>query len=667
MRRVAGAPDAASPRSGSASGRRPSPLLAVVLALTLLTALPPAEAAAQETDPPAAADTLRADTLRADSLLVPADSVADQQALPGAPVDSLALEADSLIGPLEQPLEGTLRDSAEALPFARLPDLIDLPVEGASVVVADLAREDLLRSNGLTLLELLEEQPALTPLRASFFGGPHQASWGGLGPGFLTVLIDGREVPTMDGAQPDLTRFPIAALQRVRIVRGLAGWRVELFTMSRQKRDAYSRVEGGTGDPGLSRLRLVFDNGFGRTVRVAASADLVDAAGEFPSSDFDFFGLLEWTPGDERSGIALTYESESMDREVYTPVNLRRTEVFLRGRYPFGDRIQLQMFGGSTGWKLEDEAVPDSALADRSVLSGGATLRGDWDRIGAGVTLAAWDSDVHPHLQLDADVGGRVIGPIRAELGGRLASWEDFDVSELRGGVSVDLPLHLTLRAGAATGTRGVSYPTFGQADSLGFTIFNGRLELTLPSLTLYGLAERQDLDRQLPYRSSFDRYQEPIEGPAGVTALEAGGSFPILPLSWLIEEASPLRLGGFFRYQSFDESARLMYVPQYLARGTLGFDDEFLDGNLGVRLALGIKHRGSMGVPTAGAVTEPSSTLTGVPEYTFLDWNMAIRILSVIVYYRYDNITGFSANDFVGLSYPGTRSVFGVKWTFLN
>ena len=55
------------------------------------------------------------------------------------------------------------------------------------------------------------------------------------------------------------------------------------------------------------------------------------------------------------------------------------------------------------------------------------------------------------------------------------------------------------------------------------------------------------------------------------------------------------------------------------------------------------------------------------MPAYTFLDWNMAIRILTVVVYYRYDNITGFSASDFSGLSYPGTRSVFGVKWTFLN
>jgi hypothetical protein len=597
---------------------------------------------AQETDPPA-----------------PPDSVV---------ADSLAVAEDSLIGPLDVPLEGTLQDSTADLPFARLPDLIDLPANGASVVVADLSLEQMLQSNALTLLELLEEHPALTPLRATWFGGPQQAMTGALGPGFISILMDGREVPAMDGGQPDLTRFSIANLQLVRVVRTPAGWRIELSSLSRQKRDAYSRIEGGTGDPGLSRLRLVFDNGFGRNVRIAASADLVDVSGDFPSSDFDFSGLVEWTPGDERSGLTFSYQSESMDREVYEPVNLRRTEMFLQGRFPFGDAVQLQMFGGWTGWTLEEEqALADSVDADRSVLSGGATLRGGWKGIAGGFSLSAWDSEYHPDLQLDADVGGRLIGPLGAEVGARYASWDGFDAAELRGGVSLELPLHFTLRAGASTGSRGVGYPTAMQVDSIGFTQYGGRLEFNVPAVSLYGLVERQDLDRQLPFRSSFDRFQEPIEAAPVLTAFEVGGSLPIIPLAWLIRDAEPIRLEGFWRYQTFAAESSLFYVPQNMLRGRLGFDDEFFDGNLGVRMGFGVKHRGSMGVPTAAAVTEPSSELIGAPEYTYLDWNMAIRVLSVVVYYRYDNITGIGASDFVDLPFPNTRSVFGVKWTFLN
>lgn len=648
-------PDAAvrGPRAVAARRALGAP---VVAALVALLHVAPARLVAQETPPPAPADSVASDSLAAveDSLRLRTDSP--------APVP------DSLIGPLEQPLEGTLQDSVAELPFARLPALHDLPAAGGSSVVADLTREDMLQSNALTLLELLEEHPGLTPLRATWFGGPLQAMSGAIGPGFLTILLDGREVPTMDGGQPDLTRFPLAALQRVRVVRTPAGWRIELSSLSRGQRDAYSRIEGGTGDPGLSRLRLVFDNGFGRTVRVAASADLVDVTGDFPSSNFDFFGLVEWVPGDERSGLVFTYESGTMDRDVYAPVSLRRTETFLRGRFPFGDAVQLQLFGGWTGWKLDEEVAPANPdLNDRSVLSGGAALRGEWERLRGGVSLAAWNSDYHPRLQVDGDVGGQVIGPLGAEIGGRFASWDGFDAAELRGGLSLDLPLHFKLKAGASTGTRGVSYPTAEQADSLGFTMIHGRLEFATSAVSLYGLIERQNLDRQLPFRSSFDRFQEPIENPATLTAFEVGGSLPILPLAWLIRDAEPVRLGGFWRYQDFASADVLMYAPQYLMRGSLGFDDEFFDGNLGVRLALGVKHRGNMLVPTAAAVTEPSSVVAGAPAYTYLDWNMAIRVLTVVVYYRYDNITGTAANDLVGLPFPNTRSVFGVKWAFLN
>ncbi len=73
------------------------------------------------------------------------------------------------------------------------------------------------------------------------------------------------------------------------------------------------------------------------------------------------------------------------------------------------------------------------------------------------------------------------------------------------------------------------------------------------------------------------------------------------------------------------------------------------------------------MGAPSVDAATEVSSTLVAIPDYLFLDWNMAIRVLSVIVYFRYDNLTGISAYDLPTLEFPNTRSVFGVKWTFLN
>ena len=250
--------------------------IVAVLAVLAVPVIPGRPAQAQETDPPAPPDSLVADSLVADSLA--------------------AARADSLVGPLEQPLVGTLQDSTVDESYALLAAPLDLPPEASSSVIMDLGRDRILQSNALTLLELLEEYPGFMPLRATWFGGPHQVMAGGLGPAFLTVRVNGREVTTMDGGQPDLTRFPLAYLQRVRLVRANAGWVVEITTLAREKRDAYSRIEGGTGDPGLSRLRLVFDNGLGRSFRVAASADLVDVTSDHSSNDFDFFGLVEWVP-----------------------------------------------------------------------------------------------------------------------------------------------------------------------------------------------------------------------------------------------------------------------------------------------------------------------------------------------------------------------------------
>jgi hypothetical protein len=615
--------------------------------------IPGRPARAQETDRPAPADSVRADSLLADSLV--ADSLA-------------ALAADSLVGPLDQPLVGVLQDSTVDESYALLAFPLDLPPSASSSVVMDLDRDRILRSNALSLLELLEEYPGFMPLRATWFGGPHQVMSGALGPAFLTVRVNGREVTTMDGAQPDLTRFPLAYLQRIRLVRASAGWVVELTTLARDKRDAYSRIEGGTGDPGLSRLRLVFDNGLGRSFRVAASADLVDATGEHPSNDFDFFGLVEWVPGDGESGLAFSYESESVERDVYFPVSLRRTEMFLRGQVDLGASLRLDAFGGRSGWKQEDaEAVEETVPDDRSVVSGGMAIGGDWDRFWTRAALTSWVSDYHPELQIDGDVGGKVIGPLSADAGVRFAAWSGFDALELRGGLSIDLPLDLTLRALGATGTRGVSYPTVERVDSLGFDQVTGRLDFERPSISLYGLVEHQNLDRQLPFRSVFDRFQTATENPVKVTAFEIGGNVPLIPLSWLLNDVSPIRLGGFWRYQSVGAPLEAMYTPKYVIRGVLGFEDEFFDGNLGVDLALGVKYRGTMGAPSIDASTGESSDLVTIPDYTYLDWNMGIRVLTVIIYYRYDNITGINAWDLPELEFPNTRSVFGVKWTFLN
>lgn len=621
------------------SDRSPVPSLRrALLVLPLLVAAGRVPAAGQETDRPAPRDSVLADSVR--------------------------VAEDSLIGPLEAPLEGVLADTVEDTRYARLVLPPDLPPAAGSAVVADWDRDRILRSNALTLLELLQEMSDVTPLRALFFGGPAHALTGALGPGFLTVRVDGREATPMDAAQPDLTRFPLAYVQRVRLVRGATGPVVEITTLAREKKDAYSRIEGGTGDPGLSRLRLVYDNGLGRSLRAAAAAELLDVDAEGASSDFNFWFNLEWAPGEGGSGLELVYATESMERDVYETENLTRSELLLRGRLALGSALLLEAHGGRTSWKLDDPL--DEEAPDRSVASGGVSLSGRWDRAWARAEASAWDGAAYPAVQAGVEAGVRVVGPLHVDAAGRVGSWEEFGTAEVRGGVGLDLPLGFALRGQAATGTRGVSYPSFERADSLGFDALTGRLDFRGGPFHLYGTAELQSLDRQLPFGASFDRYQQP-GGPADVTSLEGGGDLPILPLSWIARDLSPIRARGFFRYNSWKSGQSVVYLPQYLGRGEVGFADEFFDGNLEVRLGVGVNYRASMRTASADAPTTETSETGAVPAYTFLDWNMGIRVMSVLIYFRFDNMSRQAAGDLPGLDFPITRSAFGVKWEFLN
>ena len=98
-----------------------------------------------------------------------------------------------------------------------------------------------------------------------------------------------------------------------------------------------------------------------------------------------------------------------------------------------------------------------------------------------------------------------------------------------------------------------------------------------------------------------------------------------------------------------------------------MGFADEFFDGNLELRLGLGVNYRSSMRTASDDAPDTETGETGAVPAYTFLDWNMGIRVMSVLIYFRFDNMSRQLAGDLPGLPFPVTRSAFGVKWTFLN
>jgi hypothetical protein len=567
--------------------------------------------------------------------------------------------ADTLVGEFEGELTGTLADSAAEERFQQIAEVMAPPSEGWSWSTYEWDRDAILRSNAMTLEDLLSELvPGFTTIRTTWFGGPHYAIQGVLGPGFLSVSMDGRDLTTLDAGQVDLTRIALASVESVRVRRRADGWVAEVTTLRRDKRSAYSRITGGTGDPGLSRLRLVFANGLGRDFNLGTAIDLLDTGGDTPSSDFNFWGRVEWLPGGGDSGLELHWVSEKMERSVYDSEEFNRTELFVRGRGDLGDHYQVEAFAGTTGLSQEGESV-------RKVANGGFRLSGDWGNGWFRTALGLWDDPMYPIVDVDLDAGYQVLRWLSLNAGGRLGSWNDFGTSELRvGAAAVVRPLRLTLTADGASGSRGISYPAVGRADSVSFDLVAGGLALQLGPFALSGRGEYQKLSRQMPFGAVFDREQNPRAG-VDLGIAEFGLDGPLIPLGLVLEGVSPVRLRGFFRYANVIEGTDPLYVPETVARAEVFWHDIFFEDELEVSASFGLNYRDDM--LTAPTPSSGGTVPVTVPSYGFIDWNLMIRILGVRVYWRFENLTAEQGQDLPGLFFPVRRSVFGVKWEFLN
>ena len=563
------------------------------------------------------------------------------------------------MGELQGELTGTLADTAAEGAFQQIVEELRPPADGWSWTTYEWDRETILRSNAMTLQDLLAELvPGFTTIRTTWFGGPHYAVNGAIGPGFISVSMDGRELTTLDAGQVDLTRIALAGVESVRVRRRADGWVAEVATLRREKREAYSRITGGTGDPGLSRLRLVFGNGLGRNFNLGTGIDLLDTGGDTPSGDFNFWGRVEWLPTGGDTGLELHWVTEKMERTVYSDEELNRTELFARGRGNLGRHFQVEAFAGTSGLSLEGESA-------RTVANGGFRLSGEsadgWFRS----SFRLWDDSSYPVVDGDLEGGYRVLSWLSLNAGGRIASWNDFGTSELRAGLEARFrPLRLTLTADGATGTRGVSYPTLGTADSVTFDLAAGGLAVDLGPFTLSGRGEYQKLSRQLPFGAVFDRDQEP-GGEVELGLAEAGVQGPLIPLGLVLEGVSPIALRGFFRYANVLSGDDPLYVPESVARAEVFWHDSFFEEELEVSASFGLNYRDAM--LTAPSPATGGSLPVEVPSYGFIDWNLMIRILGVRVYWRYENLTAAAGEDLPGLAFPARRSVFGVKWEFLN
>jgi len=577
----------------------------------------------------------------------------------GAPADTTA--SDTTRAAADTTAAGDTT-AAEAPPF---PAAVEPPDAALGAEVRSWDRTQILASSAESLLGFLEwELPGLTGLRVSYFGGPHLALDGVLGPGFVRVLVDGRELDPLEGRTPDLTRIPLVQIERLRVIRGADRLRIEVTTLSHGRGPAYSSIQGGTGRPSLNLIRGAFANGWGSHVQFAGAGDFLDVTGgPTPASWTDGWARVGWMPGGGHVGIEVRGRSQSVER---TPTGVSdkfsRTDVALHGRADLGPGVQLD------AWAARTRRTPDAGAATSDTVptvtddQGTLSLTAAGDRAFGQAVLRARSGDARPRVEGEVSAG---VGPapwLRLSAGARTASWSAFTTRSAEVAVRVEprpsAALGLVLTGSAATGTRGVPRPLAGTADSVSFDALAGSAQLRLGPYTLTGRGTVQKLGRQLPLGFAFDTAL--AAGPAAtVGGFEGGVEGPLIPVPVL---ADRVRVRGVWRRESLLSGGPLRYVPGNRALGVVEFRDAFFDRSLHLRLAFGATYRGPMATGVPGqAVTDL------LPGQSLAIGRAEIRIDRFRIWWVGHDFGEIDAGDIAGIPHPLAPNVVGITWEWSN
>ncbi|MEE9207179.1 MAG: hypothetical protein V3U67_02205 [Gemmatimonadota bacterium] len=545
---------------------------------------------------------------------------------------------------------------------ARYPAELELPEMAGGVVEWD--RRRLLESNSITLLGVLSEMvPGLTPVRAGFYGGPHHATLGAAGAPFLSLRVDGRDVLPLEGRQVDLARYPLGALERVRVVRGAAGISVELTTLRRSQSRAYSRIDAATGSPGLGIVRGSFANGLGSNFAVVASFDVVNTQAFLQEDDrFDFRGRIGWNPGDRSLGLAAEVHSQSNTPALLGGAERNLREFVLGVRKNVGPNVQAQAY-----WS--DRRLSETVAGSDSVLSG-------VQRVGTELALVSGLAYGHlrlllsgdspfPSSQLSGRLGLRPLTGLTLDVAAKSDVWDGFSTTQVQGALSLHsvLPLSAGMGIQVATGTRAVPYAAAGVADTADFDALAGYVEGRLGPWHLQERVEYLNLSRQLPFGTVLDSVS--VAAPAlEIVTFETAVEGPILPIGWLIGGLPPIRVRGAYRFSSLRSGGPAVYVPRNRIAGEAFFQNEFFEGNLELRLGLGLNQRDAV-FTFATAVDPTSFVQTGAA--TDVSFNLMVRLLEARIWWRAGNLRQAAIEDVPGIPYPTTQQAFGIKWEFTN
>ena len=558
--------------------------------------------------------------------------------------------------------EGEEAEAARPEGDKRVPGFPPVPTEpdsGFSYEVREWDRDAILTSNATSLIGFLTDvMPGFTPIRANYFNGVHQLTEGVFGSGFVRILVDGRELPPLESGESDLVRIPLVYLEKVRVRRSPRGYVVQVFTHRQREPDAYARFGFGAGSPKQDLVHGIFANGWGRAVTIGGAVDLLNVnSGDLLSDRLDFWAALAFMPGDNRTGFQLQFKNQAINRTADQQLSQNRQDLAFTARREISSSLAADLALSRNTLTLADSQL---VAVNRVAVTVTGTPRWGFAR---GVISYQGGGDAFPSLAADVGAGVRIGEWLGLDVEADYSTWQTFNAASVGGGIAFGpfTSVGLVLRASGATGTRGLSRPLTGQADSVSFDAIGAGLDLDLGPYKLGGRLSRQSVSRQLPFGAPFDLQLAPGPG-VDVTLFEAELTGPLIPLDLMIQGANPLTISGFWRNQRPAEGAQPFYLPADVARGRVGFRQPFFKGDLLVDLGLAAVYRSAMLTSTPGL-----SNPVPVNKLTRLNLDLMIKIKDFRIWLRVDNLDRKVDEDIVGFPYPNTMTIFGVKWEFFN
>ena len=543
-------------------------------------------------------------------------------------------------------------------------------------------RRTLESTRAITLSELVGLVPGIISLRGGDYGTPVGVSSFGVGGGRVRVVWDGFDWVPLDGAVPDLSRISLAGLDEVRVERHPGELLIEIRSKEPTSSEPATVVHVGTGDLGTNVVRGVFAHPNILAGALTFSLDRVDTRGPGLSAAGSLSGVsLRYAlRRSERGGIVAEIRRLTPQTDVSGyPSKLKRNDWNLRGRWRFTEGLIGEAFWGASSLSGEaDDPVAGIIDARRPQFG----LRTSYERGGlwgkGSAHLYSGDGLQNDAYEFAVGVNRSQVVSVDGSL--RMERWEGTGASSWRARAQSISLAGVSLFASYEDGMRGAPYvpeyeeyllslvpgssilpsstvstqaPTPRFTNNTGIRV-GGMVVLGNSTLAAARITTENDITR--PLGLLLDRRGMSVEGGKRkgyglMTSLS-------LPVPGFKMEGT---------YQAWDEEG--IYLPKHSWQGALTYYGLFKESkNLEVWGTVGMTGRDSMLLPILSVDGDPTSELARAPLFEYWFAFVQVRIVTVNVFIRWENLTGKRDNfDFPDRLQPRFRTLYGVRWTMNN